>query len=290
MTPQSLAAEVSSLFALPDVVLRVQALLDKPDVNAREISAAVELDAGLATAVLHLANSVLYGQHGRVDTVARAIDLIGRRTLREMVLATSVVKVFRHIPEQFVDMATFWDNSITCGVVARLLGRRIRMQDADSLFLAGLLHGVGRLVFYARRPDQYRELLAAGPAGEKALVASERATFGFDYAELGAALLTNWSLPQRLCFAIANQNELIGAPAGFIREVAIIHVANDVAASLAPCLKQQASPETYEPGFDPAAREILNISQEDLDAVRLETLAQTFDIIEIINPGSALIY
>jgi HD-like signal output (HDOD) protein len=290
MTPQTLAAEVSSLFALPDVVLRVHALLDKPEANAREISAAVELDAGLAAAVLHLANSVLYGQHGKVDSVARAIDLIGRRALREMVLATSVVKVFSHIPEQFVDMATFWENSITCGVVARLLGRRIRMRDADGLFLVGLLHGVGRLVFYARRPDQYHALLAAGPAGEKALVASERAAFGFDYAELGAALLNTWSLPVGLCLAIANQNELVGAPAGFIREVAIVHVANDVTASLAPCLKQHATPEAYVPGFDPAASGILGIAQEDLDAIRLEALAQTFDIINIINPNPALIY
>jgi len=290
MTPQSLAAEVESLFALPDAVLRVNTLLDDPEANAREISGAVELDPGLAVGVLHLANSPLYGQRGWVDTVARAIDLIGRRALREMVLATSVVKVFQAIPEEFVDMPTFWDNSITCGVVAQQLGHHVRMREADSLFLAGLLHGVGRLVFYARRPEQYRALLTAAPTGDKALAAGERAAFGFDYAELGAALLENWNLPERLRFAIVNQTDLVGAPAAFIREVAIVHIANDIAANIAPCLKQRATLDVYEPGFDPAAAEILAISAEDLEAIRLEALAQTFALIKIINPGSTLIF
>lgn len=290
MTPQTLTSEVESLFALPDAVLRVNALLDDADANARKISAAVELDPGLAAGVLRLANSPLYGQRGRVDTVARAIDLIGRRTLQEMVLATSVVKVFHDIPEEFVDMATFWDNSITCGVVAQCLARRLGARDADSLFLAGLLHGVGRLVFYARRPSDYRDLLADHPEGEKALAASEQDVFGFTHAELGAALLENWGLPERIAAAIRHQLHPETTPAAFAREVAIVHIANDIAASLAPCIKQRQEPAAYTPGFDPGAGEILGLSDEDLDSIRLEALAQSFDIIEIINPGSTLIY
>ena len=290
MTPQSLAAEVGSLFALPDVVLRVNALLDSPEANARDISATVELDAGLASGVLHLANSAVYGQRGRVDTVARAIDLIGRRALRDMVLATSVVKVFDAIPEEFVDMATFWDNSVTCGVVAQILARHVRSRDADSLFLAGLLHGVGRLVFYARRADEYRALLAEKPEGEKALAAAEQRAFGFTYASLGAALLENWGLPERITTAINHQLSPRAAPTAFARDVAVIHIANDIAASLAPCLKQQQTPAPYTPGFDPGAGSILDISNEDLESIRLDALAQTFEVIEIINPGSPLIY
>ena len=290
MTPQSLAAEVESLFALPDVVLRVNALLDAPEANANDISTVVELDAGLAVGVLHLANSPIYGQHGMVDTVARAIDLIGRRALREIVLATSVVKVFAEIPEQFVDMATFWDNSITCGVVAQLLARHIGARDADSLFLAGLLHGVGRLVFYARRPDAYRAILAEKPDGEKALAAAEQRVFGFTYANLGAALLRNWGLPDRICAAVDHQIKPEATPAAFAREVAIIHIANDIAASLAPCLIQNQTPTVWTPDFDLGAGEILNISNEDLEAIRLEALSETFDVIEIINPGSTLIF
>jgi HD-like signal output (HDOD) protein len=290
MTPQTLAAEVETLFALPDAVLRVHNLLGDPNANAHDISAAVELDPSLAAGVLHLANSPLYGQHGKVDTVARAITLIGLRALREMVLATSVVKVFADIPEEFVDMASFWDNSITCGVVAQLLARQIHAHDADSLFLAELLHGVGRLVLYARRAEPYRALLAGKPQGDRAMAAAEQSAFGFTHAQLGAALLRGWNLPERICMAIEHQIEPELAPAAHIREVAILHIADDITASLAPCLKQRQPATPYSPGFDPGAGEILGITNEDLEAIRLEALSQTFDIIEIINPGSTLIF
>lgn len=290
MTPQTLAAEVESLFVLPDSVLRVNALLDDPDANARDISTAVELDAGIAAGVLRLANSPIYGQHGRVASVARAIDLIGRRALREMLLACSVTQAFAGIPEEFVDMPTFWDNSITCGVVAQLLGRHIRARDADSLFLAGLLHGVGRLVFYARRADAYRALLAAHPARESSLNDAERQAFGFTYAELGAALLEGWGLPERLCYAVAFQNDPEQAPALFIRDVAVLNIANDITASLAPCLKSRQLASPYRPGFDPLIGEILSVTGEDLESIRLEALSLSFDLIDIINPGSTLIY
>lgn len=290
MSPQDLAAEVESLFVLPDAVLRVNALLDDPDANARDIAAAVELDAGIAASVLRLANSPVYGQHGRVASVSRGIDLIGRRALREMILACSVTRAFTGIPEEFADMATFWDNSVTCGVLAQLLGRHIRAIDPDSLFLAGLLHGVGRLAFYARRPGEYRAILAARPQGERALNQAERQAFGFTYAELGAALLERWGLPPRLCSAVHYQNDLDNAPAIHIRDVAVLHIANDLSASLAPCLKTRQAAAPYQPGFDPLAGELLSLHPEDLDGIRLEALSQSFGLIEIINPGSSLIF
>lgn len=289
-TPMSLAAEVASLFTLPDVVLRLNKLLDSPEVNTHEISAVVELDPGLASSVLRLSNSPVFGQHGKVGSVSRAIDLIGQKALRNLVLATSVTQVFSDIPEEFVDMTSFWDNSITSGVVAQLLARLAHLRDTESLFLTGLLHGVGRLVFYARRPDEYRALLSEKLENDQQLAAAEQRVFGFTYAELGAALLTNWSLPAHICAAVQYQLDPAAAASEHAREVAIMHIANDIAASLSPCLKQLDASIPWVPGFDPRAAETLGISLEDLEAVRLEALAQTFEIIVIINPHSTLIF
>jgi HD-like signal output (HDOD) protein len=289
-TPQSLAAEVESLFTLPDVVLRLNKLLDAPEVNTHEISAVVELDPGLASSVLRLSNSPVFGQHGKVGSVTRAIDLIGQKALRNLVLATSVTQVFTHIPEEFVDMTSFWDNSITSGVAAQLLARLAHLRDTESLFLTGLLHGVGRLVFYMRRPDEYRALLAEKPQNDHELAAAEQRTFGFTYAELGAALLANWSLPAHICTAVQYQLKPQAVAGEHAREVAIIHIANDIAASLSPCLKQRDAAFPWEPRFDPRAAETLGVSLEDMEAVRLEALAQTFEVIVIINPHSTLIF
>jgi HD-like signal output (HDOD) protein len=290
MTPQSLAAEVESLFTLPDVVLRLNRLLNTPEVNTHEISAVVELDAGLSSSVLRLANSPIFGQHGKVGNVNRAIDLIGQKALRNLVLATSVTQVFNDIPEEFVDMTSFWDNSIASGVSAQLLGRMVRIHETDSLFLTGLLHAVGRLVFYMRRAEQYRMLLAQKPETDRQLTDAELQVFGFTFAELGAALLSNWSLPSPICAAVQHQLDPQAAPREYAREAAIVHIANDIAASLSPCLKQRDDSIGWTPGYDPRALAALGIPHEDLEAVRLEALAQSFEIIVIINPNSTLIF
>ena len=289
MQPQTLASEVSSLFSLPDLMVRVSALMDSPTATTRELVAAIELDAGLAATVLRLANSALYG-HGRVESLAHAVAIIGHKALRDLVLAVSAVRAFRDIPTEFVDMDTFWENSITCAVLAQQIGRHARLAESEALFLAGLLHGVGRLVFYARRPKEYREVLQRARGGEESLVAAERQVFGFCHAELGAALLEQWGLPMKLRVAVAHQFKPDTAVA-HQKEVAAVHLAADMAAHLAPCIKRHQAPEAYVPGpVAAAAMETLGLKREDLAPINLEAMAASLEVIEIISPGASTIF
>lgn len=289
MTPQALAQEAGALFSLPEVAIRVNELTRSPDHSSRELAEVVELDAGLTARLLRLANSPLFGHVGRIDKVSHAIVMIGERALRDLVMATSVTDVFKGIPEEFVDMATFWDNSATCGVVARLLASRLGMRDSERLFVAGMLHGIGHLVFYSRQPERYREVLKVRAEGEAAILAEEKRVFGFTYAELGAALLAAWKLPEFYQVVIANQLEPCKAET-FQKETAILHVARDMAASLAPSLKTRQPAQAWEAGFDDVAGETLGLDLEELEIIRIDALAQAFDIIDIINPGASTIF
>lgn len=286
MTPLSLASEVVSLFSLPDMVQRVCALMDTPTVSVNELVEVVELDAGIAATVLRLANSALYG-HGRVHTLSHALAMIGQRTLRDLVLATSAVRTFKGIPEDFVDMNVFWENSVTCAVLGQQIARRARLRESEDLFIAGLLHGVGRLVFYARRPAEYRALLHGVNGSEAGLVAAERRAFGFSYAELGAGLLEVWGLPKKLRVAVAYHLNPAAAP-GFNKEVAVLALANDMAAHLAPCLKTRDTPSAYAPGGEAeTCLQTLELQPGDLDELSQEALAASLEVVEIIHPGAS---
>ena len=289
MTPQALAQDAGALFSLPQAALRVNDLIRNPEHSAGELAEVVELDPALAARVLRLANSPLFGRARHVERVSHAIVLIGERALRDLVLATSVTRAFKGIPEEFVDMATFWDNSATCGVVARLLADQIGVREGERLFLAGLMHGIGRLVFYSRQPDRYREVLQARTAGEAALLEAERRVFGFTYAELGAALMATWKLPEFFQIVIGAQLEP-GRADTYRQEAALLHVARDLAASLAPSLKSREPPGPWQPAYDPVAAEILGLGPEVLEGTRVDALAQAFEVIDIINPGASTIY
>jgi len=289
-TPQSLAAEVTSLFAMPDLVLRASAIMDSPTGTAKELVEVIELDAGLTATVLKLANSALYGHLGKVDTLSRAVTMIGHNALKNLVLATSAVRAFKDIPPGFVDMETYWDNSITCGVLAKLLAHQAKLPDGEALFIAGLLHGVGRLVFYAKRPAQYRQVLERVQNGEGNVAAAEHQVFGFDYADLGAALLGAWKLPEKLQMAVAFQLTPTAAPA-HPKEVAVVHLASSLAANLAPCLKTKEEPSDFAPGPDDnAALATLGLAPAELVEIRMEALAASLEVIEIIHPGATTIF
>ncbi len=290
MNPQILVQEVTHLFSLPDVALRLNELIDQPDTTTQDLEQVVHLDAGLTTTLLKLANSAWYGLPNKVDTVGRAITLIGHKELRDLVLATSFITTFQGISEEFVDMLDFWDNSVACGVLSRNLAQRCRLRNAEQLFLGGLLHKVGRLAFYATRPVQYRQVLMAREQGEAAVVAEERRVFGFNYAELGAALLKAWRLPQVYQTLVQYHLDPLLAP-DCQKEVAMVHVAHDMAFQMNPDIKARSRSKLgdYTPNFDELAWQTLELKREVLEDIRQESLIQAFELLEIINPRATTI-
>lgn len=290
MTPHDLASEASTLFSLPDLVIRACAVMDSPTSHEEDLIEVIEFDANLAATVLRLANSVLYAGRGNIDTLSRAVPLIGHNAVRDLVLATAAVKAFRDIPAEFVDMNIFWDNSATCGVLARVIANQLRMKDGETLFLAGLLHGVGRLVFYARRPREYREVLRHVVVNGTDIAGAEHLVFGFSHAELGAALLENWRLPEKLTVPVRHQLNPAMAP-GFAKEVAVVNLASDMASVLAPCRKTRHEAETYVPDSHAThSMQLLGLNPAALMEISLEALAASLEVAEIIHPGTHVHY
>lgn len=285
MSPLQLAQEVENLFSLPDVAIRLNDLIDKPDTSTQELVEVVQLDAGIAATVLRLANSAWYGLPSRVDTVSRAITLIGQKALRDLVMSTSVITTFKGISSEFVDMRDFWDNSVTCGVVTRSLAQKCGMREAERMFLAGLLHKVGRLVFYASRPVQYRQVLQDKNNGEAAIIAAEEAVFGFNYAQLGAALLRSWRVPAALDEVVEFQLDPSKAP-NYPFDAAIVHVAGDIAYHMAPDIKARFELGEYNLTFRESAWDALGLERSVLAETMQNSLVQSFELLEIINPRS----
>ena len=283
MTPQQLVQEVDHLFSLPDVAVRLNELIDQPDTSTKQLVDVVQLDAGIAATVLRLANSAWYGLPSRVDTISRAITLIGLKALRDLVLSTSVITTFKGISSEFVDMMDFWDNSVTCGVVTRNLAQRCGVKEAERMFLAGLLHKVGRLVFYISRPVQYRQVLMDKDMGEPAVVEAEHQVFGFSHAELGGALLRHWRVPEALDEVIAYQLNPFEAPY-YQKEASILHMAADMAFHMAPDIKARGELGEYNLTFDEDVWASLGQPRESIAEIMQSSLIQSFELLEIVNP------
>jgi HD-like signal output (HDOD) protein len=284
MNAHELVQEVGTLFSLPDVVVRLNELIESGEATTAELGEVVELDPGLAAAVLKLANSAWYGLPSHVDTLSTAVMLVGQKALRTLALSASVVKTFRGIPENLLDMRAFWDGSIACGVMARNLGRTCRVPEEERLFIAGLLLGVGKLVFLARRPTQYRDVLALAGEGDAAMVAAERRLFGFDYAELGSELLRTWKLPEILPFLVGSHLAPHAAKA-WPREAAVVFAAAAIATTIAPAIHGSAPLAGFDLEFEPEVWSRLAIQPAMIPEVITASVAQARELAEIVNAG-----
>ena len=145
------AAEVSSL---PELYSKLDEAINAPNSSFSMISDIISEDTGLTARLLRISNSALYGFPSKIETVQRAMSIIGTKQIRELVLATSVINVFKSMSNDMVSMESFWRHSIACGIAARLLATIRREHNVERFFVLGLLHDVGRLLMFAKAPQE----------------------------------------------------------------------------------------------------------------------------------------
>src|SRR5262245_41227375 len=93
-TAESLVSSAMTLVTLPDVYWRVKRVIDDPETSHQDLAKAIVTDPGMAARVLRLVNSAQWGFHGRIESVARAVALLGMLHVHDLVLSTSLAVSF----------------------------------------------------------------------------------------------------------------------------------------------------------------------------------------------------
>lgn len=252
---------VGDLVSLPDVFIRINQLVESPDSTLDDIAKVVSQDPAFTVRLLRIANSPFYGFSSAIETVPRAVTLIGTSQVRNLALVTAVAKTFEGLPNELVSPENFWHHSLYCGLAARILARRIGKTDPEALFTAGLLHDIGELVIFNRMPALAKEslLLVLDSGDELPVHEAERQVMGIDHAEVGGELARQWRLPPLLQECIEFHHAVGKAP-HCRREAAVVHIAN--------ILALMAEVDTRDPAdvqpVDPLAWELTGLEADEI--------------------------
>lgn len=291
MTPQDLVTRNVKLVSLPEVCLQVQSLADSPHTTAADIGNVVGKDTALTARLLKLVNSAYFSLPRRIDTISRAVSLIGMRELRNLTMAASAAEVFARIPGDLIDMAAFWQHSVYCGLAARNLGQRCHVLHSERLFTAGLLHDVGRLLMLMKLPDEIGKAQAMRQHSTMHICDIERALVGFDHAEAGESLLAYWNMPANLCASVRYHHRPQEALDARL-EAALIHIA-DMLTHAAQESKDPLGSQFYDPygalldsDLNAEAITVNAIKACEPDALALTGIDQA-DLIEAIGKSAA---
>jgi HD-like signal output (HDOD) protein len=215
----------ADLPSLPLVYTSLRAALDDPRTSVTRIADILGQDAALTARLLRLVNSAFYSFSVPVETVSRAVLLVGTEQVHDLALATMVVRLFDGIPAGLIDMPGFWQHGLATGVAARVLGAFRREANVERLFVAGVLHDIGRLVLLRGQAHAYRHALVRCGREGAPLAALERELLGVDHTDVGGALATAWHLPPALRDAVAFHHAP-GEAADHPDEAAIVHLAD----------------------------------------------------------------
>lgn len=279
ISPRELVAGAIEIASLPEIFLRVNEMIDSPRHSAADIGHTICHDAALSARLLKIANSAFYGFPSQIDTISRAITVIGTRELRDLVLATSVIRTFKGLPNDLVSMEDFWRHSICCALAARSLAEQRGEQSLERFFVAGLLHDVGSLLIYRKIPELAREALLRSRYNNIPLYRAEQNIMGFDHAAVGVEILRKWKLPEHLQEA-AEFHHNPGMAHRFPRDTALIHLADVVADSL----QLGSSGDPHVAPMDSQAWRLADLSDGTISLAISKVERQFDDVLELFHP------
>lgn len=230
LTAQTIVEDIGSLISLPEVVMQINAMVNDEHAGAADIGRVISQDPGLVTRLLKIANSPLYGNMRKIDSISRAVAILGTKQIRDIVISTTAAKVFDGVPNDVISVADFWHHSLYCALLARALAEQSKKANADTMFTAGLLHDIGHLIMLNRIPQEELAAIMLTVQGEasKDLIDAEREILGFDHTEVGAHLAKQWHLPDIIVECIAHHHQPSQARQ-HASSVAHIHIANAIA-------------------------------------------------------------
>ncbi|TVR15286.1 MAG: HDOD domain-containing protein [Planctomycetota bacterium] len=264
---QQLLERVRSPLSLPDSFVRVDAAVRSPVANARRIAEAISMDQAMAARVLRMANSPLYGFSSRIDTIERAVTVIGTRQIRDLALASTVLSMCNGMLLPGVTSAAFWTHSFAVGSLSRMFAAVRRDPNPERYFLAGLLTTIGRLMLAQASPQLLEECMQAN-TNSVLLHEAEEHRLGFHQAEVSAALMRRWLFPDMLVHSVAGQYQpalIHGNP----MDAALIHCCS----VMVTAVRIGCSGEKLALPLDEAAWDLLNADIAMVDPMLIEVAA-----------------
>ncbi len=262
---------------VPSLVFELNEIIANPMSSAGDIAQVINKSPSLTATLLRIVNSAFYGLRSKIDSIARAVMLMGSKEVTNLAMGITIMETFKDIPKNVLDVASFLEHNLACGVLARILAAHGNIPQTEQLFVSGMLHDIGRLILYKYFPDY--AMLALFEAKECAipLYKAEQKVLGCTHTHLAKRLLNKWKLPLVLVDNVAYHHTPSSAPNPAM--AATVQMADIIVHGLGI----GHSAEHIIPAFDAKAWEKVNLSTSAFSSIIRQALHQVKNFRELLS-------
>jgi HD-like signal output (HDOD) protein len=187
----------TQLPTLPVIVEKILSLAREDNTSAKDLAEIISRDQGISNKILRLSNSAYYGMMKEIDSIPRAITIIGFNEIISLTIGMSVISAFSggNGSGKTFNMKGMWIHSLGCAFAARKTAKKLGTMEAEQIFISGLLHDMGKVLLVLYFPDEYNSAFEYSKENEISLHKGENHILGIDHASLSGLLMERWNFP-----------------------------------------------------------------------------------------------
>lgn len=243
------------------VVTKIIQVCEDENSHINDLVKIISHDQSIAARILKLANSAYYGYLRKVNTMSKAITILGFNTIRSLSISASVFDTFKKIKNNYnFNRCQFWLHSIGVGTISKMVAQHVGYKDIEVAFLNGLLHDIGKLFFESYYTTQYEDVMKEVVVNRCLVLDAELKLLGVEHSEVGGWLTHRWKFPEELVLPIQFHHNVSECPEEHRLVASIVHVADH----LCRVHSIGSGGDSLIPDVDPMAMQILGIDENGL--------------------------
>ncbi|NNE62650.1 MAG: HDOD domain-containing protein [Gammaproteobacteria bacterium] len=221
-------SDMADQVSMPGVYHDVRYLIGNSESNITDFVDVIKNDSSLSVRLSRITDSDYFGFPRRAEDLYQAISLIGIMQLHDLILNSLSLRTFSAVPHQLFNLEAFWIYSINCGIAARTIAQHSQIFPINPYFTYGLLHEIGHAAMFIRKPELSMQVLESVEQPITHQLEKERELFGFDYTDVGTALIRLWCLPEVYQQIVSCHLEVEKADESHQLAVRVVHLAHQI--------------------------------------------------------------
>ncbi len=213
MEKEEILYTIKGLPPFPETALKAIKVIKDPDSSAQDLVNIIQYDQSITANILRFANSAYFGLQAKVTSLKQAVAYLGTKTIMDMLFLSGSLSYFRGEYAGYdlkgEDLLT---HSVSTALMCRILGERIALEETSTVFTAGLLHDIGKVVLSSFVRDKYNEIMQLVKQNKFSFVMAEREVLGMDHAQVGGEMAQQWGIPEEIATPISLHHQFDKAP------------------------------------------------------------------------------